>query len=150
MKTRMMLMTMLMMVCFALNAGAKTIKTVVLKTTPEMHCTSCENRIKDGLKFEKGVKDIVTNLTDKTVTVTYDADKTNEDKIIVALAKIQYAAVPYDAQAKAAQTSTATAKKSGGCCGGGGCKCGQAKSASADTAAATPKAGSCKCGQKKN
>lgn len=111
MKTKMMLMTMLMMVCFALNAGAKTIKTVVLKTTPEMHCSSCENRIKDALKFEKGIKDIITNLDDKTVTVKYDADKIDEDKIIAALAKIQYAAVPYDAQAQ--KTCTEAQKTSG-------------------------------------
>ena len=34
---------------------AKEIKTVVFKTSPEMHCAICEVRIKSNLRFEKGV-----------------------------------------------------------------------------------------------
>lgn len=142
----MMMMTM-MMVCITLSVCAKDIKKVVLKTTPEMHCGSCENRIKEGLKFEKGIKDIVTNLTDKTVTVTYDADKTNEDKIIVALAKIQFAAIPYVPSDSIANTKTTTAKKTGGCCGGGSCKCGSTKQQTETTEEPAKKG--CACSSKK-
>ena len=31
---------------------AKTIKTVDLTTTPQMHCQNCENKIKGNLRFE--------------------------------------------------------------------------------------------------
>lgn len=57
-----------------------------------MHCANCENRIKSNIRFEKGIKEIETNLTDKTVTIKYDADKTTVDKIIAGFAKINYAA----------------------------------------------------------
>lgn len=46
-------------------------------TSPQMHCENCENKIKGNLRFEKGVKKIVTDIDSQTVTVTYDADKTS-------------------------------------------------------------------------
>ena len=64
-------------VCFA-----KDIKTVVLTTTLQMHCANCEKKIKENIRFEKGIKSIKTNLNDKTVTIEYDADKTTIPAII--------------------------------------------------------------------
>ena len=66
----------------ATTAFGKDIKTVVFKTTPEMYCNNCETKIKNNLRFEKGVKEIVTDLGDKTVTVKYDADKTTVEALI--------------------------------------------------------------------
>ena len=77
---------------FASVCFAKDIKTVVLTTNPEMHCTGCEKKIKDNIRFEKGVKSIKTNLDDKTVTIEYDADKTTVEDIIKGFEKIKYAA----------------------------------------------------------
>lgn len=97
----------------AATGFAKDIKTAVFNTAPEMHCNNCENRIKNGLKFEKGVKDIKTDLETKTVTIEYDADKTSTDKLVAAFAKINY---------------TATETKAGGCKKGeghDGCKKGE-------------------------
>ena len=71
---------------------AKDIKTVVLKTNPEMHCMGCEKKIKENIRFEKGVKSITTNLENKTVTIEYDADKTNVKNIIEGFKKIKYEA----------------------------------------------------------
>lgn len=71
---------------------AKDIKTVVLKTQPEMHCMGCEKKIKENIRFEKGVKSIVTNLDDKTITIEYDAEKTNVKNIIEGFKKIKYEA----------------------------------------------------------
>ena len=45
----------------ATTAFGKDIKTVVFRTTPEMHCNNCETKIKNNLRFEKGVKEIVTD-----------------------------------------------------------------------------------------
>ncbi len=70
----------------------KDVKTVVLTTTPQMHCTGCEKRIKENIRFEKGIKSIKTNLDDKTVTIEYDADKTNIPAIIQGFRKINYEA----------------------------------------------------------
>ena len=74
-------------VCFG-----KDIKTVVLTTQPEMHCANCEKKIKDNIRFEKGIKSIKTSLDDKTVTIEYDADKTSVDKIKDGFKKIKYEA----------------------------------------------------------
>jgi copper chaperone CopZ len=80
------------MMLTAMVALAKDIKTVVLKTQPEMHCESCEKKIKGNLRFEKGIKNIITDLKTKTVTVEYDADKTNVQNIIKGFKKIKYEA----------------------------------------------------------
>ena len=74
-------------VCFA-----KDIKTVVLTTTPQMHCANCEKKIKENICFEKGIKSIKTNLNDKTVIIEYDADKTTVPSIIEGFKKIKYEA----------------------------------------------------------
>ena len=80
-----MLLTMIM-------ASAKDIKTVVLTTVPQMHCESCEKRIKENIRFEKGIKKIVTDVEHQTVTITYDADKTTVENIIKGFEKINYTA----------------------------------------------------------
>ncbi len=74
-------------VCFG-----KDIRTVVLTTLPEMHCANCEKKIKENIRFEKGIKSITTNLKDKTVTIEYDAEKTNVQDIIKGFKKIKYEA----------------------------------------------------------
>ena len=80
-----MLLTMTM-------ASAKDIKTVVLTTEPPMHCEGCEKRIKENIRFEKGIKKIVTDVEHQTVTITYDADKTTVENIIKGFEKINYTA----------------------------------------------------------
>jgi copper chaperone CopZ len=80
------------MMLTAVVALAKDIKTVVVTTNPEMHCENCEKKIKGNLRFEKGVKSIKTDLKTKTVTIEYDADKTNVSNIIKGFKKIKYEA----------------------------------------------------------
>ena len=77
---------------FSVALLAKDIKTVVLTTKPEMHCQNCEKKIKNNIRFEKGIKTIKTNLEKKTVTIEYDADKTNVQNIIAGFEKINYKA----------------------------------------------------------
>lgn len=74
----------------ATAALAKDIKTFCVTTTPQMHCANCENKIKNNLRFEKGVKDIATDIPSQTVTVSYDSDKTNEANLTAAFGKIGY------------------------------------------------------------
>ena len=78
MKTKVILFAL----ALATASYAKNIKTVVLTVNPEMHCANCEKKIKDNIRFEKGVKSIKTNIEDKTVTIEYDADKTTVPTII--------------------------------------------------------------------
>lgn len=80
------------MMLTAMVTSAKDIKTIVVTTNPEMHCENCENKIKGNLRFEKGIKNIITDLKTKTVTIEYDADKTNVQNIIKGFEKIKYEA----------------------------------------------------------
>ena len=86
------LFAMLVMLMVSAVTFAKDIKTVVFTTTPQMHCENCENKIKNNLRFEKGVKEITTSVDNQTVTVKYDADKTTPDKIQQGLKKFGYEA----------------------------------------------------------
>ena len=73
------------------NVGvSKDLRVLVMTPTPQMHCESCENKIKKNLRFEKGVKKIETSLKEQTVTVTYDATKTDAKKIQTAMKEIGY------------------------------------------------------------
>ena len=105
---------------FGMAAMAKDIKTVVFNTVPEMHCTNCENKIKSNLRFEKGVKDIVTDLKSKTVTVKYDADKTTVDNLVKGFAKIDYKATVCKDAAPACcggkKSDKKDGKEQGDCC----------------------------------
>ena len=127
---RKMILTAMMLLCCVMLLSAKNIQSVIFKTAPEMHCSSCENRIKSGLKFEKGVKDIVTDLTKKTITVTYDADKTSPEKLIEAFDKINYTASVFNGD-----KNPDVIPKADSCCGGGGCKCGSKSKADDEKAA---------------
>ena len=80
------------MLLMAAVSFGKDIKTVVVTTTPQMHCENCENKIKGNLRFEKGVKKIVTDIDSQTVTVTYDADKTSVDRLMKGFTKFGYTA----------------------------------------------------------
>lgn len=89
MKRNLLLMIALL---FAAVTFAKDIKTVVVTTTPQMHCEGCENKIKSNLRFEKGIKAIETNVEGQTVTLTYDADKTTVEKLLKGFEKFGYKA----------------------------------------------------------
>ena len=73
-----------------LLAAGKGLRVLVMTPTPQMHCESCENKIKNNIRFEKGIKSIETDISAQTVTIVYDADKTTEDAIIQAFSKINY------------------------------------------------------------
>lgn len=80
------------MLLTAAAAMAKDIKTATFTTTPQMHCESCENKIKKNMRFEKGVKLIETSVPEQTVKIQYDAEKTNTARLIQGFKKIGYEA----------------------------------------------------------
>jgi len=61
-------------------------QTVVLSC--DLHCQGCCDKIMKNIAWEKGVKDIVCDLKTKTVTVTYDANKTNVESLLSAFERI--------------------------------------------------------------
>lgn len=70
---------------------AKDIRVVVFKVS-QMHCEKCEKKVKDNMRFEKGLKDVSTEVKTKTVTITYDAEKTNVKKLQAGFNKFNYEA----------------------------------------------------------
>lgn len=88
------------LVLASLNGLAKDIKTITLTTKPQMHCSGCEKKIKENVRFVKGVRQIQTNVERQTVTIEYDADKTNPEKISAGFKKIGYEVKEVKASAK--------------------------------------------------
>ena len=66
---------------------AKANKQVVVLSC-DIHCQGCCDKIMKNIAFEKGVKDIVCDLETKTVTVTFDANKTDVPTLLKAFEKI--------------------------------------------------------------
>ena len=100
------------MMLTAIVAIAKDIKTVVVTTQPQMHCSGCEDKIKGNLRFEKGVKQIECSIDEQRITITYDADKTSSEKIIQSFGKFGYKATEVKNEKKA-ETKKAQTKKLG-------------------------------------
>ena len=73
-------MTLAVVLFWASAAMAKDIRTAVFKVA-QMKCENCVRKINNNIRFEKGLKDFHTDLKTKTVTITYDADKTNVEKL---------------------------------------------------------------------
>lgn len=61
-----------------------------------MDCHSCEKKIKDNIRFEKGVTGIKVDLNAQTVQITYKADKTNEENLSAALTKLGFKPIEKD------------------------------------------------------
>jgi len=67
--------------------AAKPDKQVVVLSC-DLHCQGCCDKIMKNIAFEKGVKDIACDLKGKTVTVTFDANKTDIPTLLKAFEKI--------------------------------------------------------------
>lgn len=59
----------------------------------------CEKKIKENLRYEKGISKIEVSLKKNTITITYDPKKTDTEKIIRAFKKIGFKAFVYHPQA---------------------------------------------------
>lgn len=69
-------------------------QTVVLSC--DLHCQGCCDKIMKNIAFEKGVKDIICDLESKTVTVTFDAAKTDLETLLKAFERIKKPATVLD------------------------------------------------------
>lgn len=91
MRTRRMLAALVVALLSVTAVMAKDIRIAIFKVS-QMHCENCERKVKNNIKFEKGVKEFSTDLNTKTVSITYDADKTNIDKLKAGFKKFKYEA----------------------------------------------------------
>ncbi len=70
---------------------AKDIRTAVFKVS-QMTCERCERKVKENIRFEKGIKTFSTDVKEKIVTITYDAEKTDVEKLQAGFKKFHYEA----------------------------------------------------------
>lgn len=83
---RLLIILMALMPMVAVFAAKQDKQVVVLSC--DLHCQGCCDKIMRNIAYEKGVKDIVCDLKTKTVTVTYDANKTDVPTLLKAFEKI--------------------------------------------------------------
>ena len=105
------------LVCFAKNET-----TVCFTVNPPLVCNNCENKVKENIKFEKGVKAIKPSAKSNTVEVTFDQDKTNVENLIKGFKKIGYDATLTDANADK-DAENPCCRKEEKCCKGNGSQC---------------------------
>lgn len=61
-----------------------------VKIKASMTCNSCKESIEKNIAFEKGVKDLSVDLETKTVTIKYNTEKTNPEKLEAAIKKLNF------------------------------------------------------------
>lgn len=84
-----LLVLMLAAVPMDARKQAKTSEVTFLTT---IDCKNCVRKVEAKLPFEKGVKDMKVDLSSKTVTLKYDPDKTDKEKLAEAIRKLGYEA----------------------------------------------------------
>lgn len=91
MKTKRVWFTFLVTFLTVTAVFAKDIRVVVFKVS-QMQCDNCVKKVQTYMRFEKGLKDLSTELNTKTVTITYDAEKTNVKQLQAGFEKFNYKA----------------------------------------------------------
>lgn len=93
-------------------------KTTEVFTLDHQMSQNCEKKIKENLRFEKGISKIEVSLKTNTITITYDSAKTNTDAIIEAFKKIGFTAFIYNPECTSEEpVSCCSSPESNGCCG---------------------------------
>ena len=64
-------------------------KSVTVEFVTDIDCAGCAKKVTNTIPYEKGVKDVQVDVAAKSVTVTYDPAKTNNETLIKAFAKIK-------------------------------------------------------------
>ena len=104
MKTKLFfLMAMLLSFTIAIAADNKATEVFTLDHQMSEHC---EKKIKENLRFEKGVSDIAVSLKENTITIKYNPKKTDTEKLIKAFKKIGFNASVTDPKNYSADPAT--------------------------------------------
>lgn len=101
------------------SEGKPVLDTLVVTTTPQMHCENCEKKIKQNIRFVKGVKRINTSVEAQRVTIIYDKAKATYEDFVKAFQRIGYEiCVPKQEDADP-ETGGSGCHEGGACCGNG-------------------------------
>jgi len=96
---------------FSGNSMAQQKKNQTIEIQSSVVCGMCEKRVIENMAFEKGVKKIKVDLETKIVTITFNTEKTDKEKLKKALTKIGYDADELAANEKAYQKLPPCCKK---------------------------------------
>ncbi|MFI3314459.1 MAG: heavy-metal-associated domain-containing protein [Rikenellaceae bacterium] len=89
------IITSVMCIAFTTNGYSKSKKENKIITTEfstNINCSGCVSKVMNFMPYQKGVKEVKADLETKTITISYSEKKTNEEKIVKALKKIDIAA----------------------------------------------------------
>jgi copper chaperone CopZ len=94
---RILSLALLLVAATATALGAQDRKAAKAKTETvtfdvSLHCDACKATVEKHIPFEKGVKDLVADLENKTVTVTFDPRKNDVESLRKAIEKLGYTA----------------------------------------------------------
>lgn len=92
---KLLIITVLLAGVIGLRAENKTVKFTV---NPPLVCNNCENKVKDNLRFEKGIKNVKPSAQKGEIEVTYDDKKTDVAQIKEGFKKIGYEASVLEAE----------------------------------------------------
>lgn len=67
---------------------AKNVESVTFNVS--MHCENCQKKIEGTIGWEKGVKNLKTDLEKKTVTIKFDVRKTNKQQLQEKIQELGY------------------------------------------------------------
>lgn len=84
------MMAVALMMCA--TTMATDLKMLVVKTSPAVQNVEEQTKVRDVLRLKPGVKKVEANFAAQQVLVTYDADKTDQKKLVAALKKAGYEA----------------------------------------------------------
>jgi len=96
------------------NAGMTT-KSETLKMKVEMFCANCQAKIQTGLSKADGVEKVVADLPTKTVTITYNPEKTNKEKLVKVVEDLGYRTEFTAKDAKIGHECSEKGEKKGDC-----------------------------------
>ena len=88
---RILLSFFLMFTVSIVSLSAKDLRTAIFKVE-QLECKNCEQKVQKNIRFEKGIKSFKTDINTRTVTITYDAEKTTVEKLTAGFAKFGYTA----------------------------------------------------------
>lgn len=61
-----------------------------VKIRASITCNYCKEKIEKNIAFEKGVKDLSVDMETKVVTIKYNKEKTNPEKLVAAIKKLDF------------------------------------------------------------
>lgn len=83
------LMALFLTISLAASARGKVV-TITVAVAPQMHCESCEAKIRKAISFERGMRDLEFDIEHNTIKLTFDLDRITLEQIADKLAKAGY------------------------------------------------------------